>query len=82
MTCKNKFFSLTQFLLIFKAYRIVDINSLGNLMATKISQDPKMTVALKSDDNSRMQLITEVHTQLRKAQALKLNYSTLTKPTN
>ena len=50
--------------------------------ANKISQDPKITVSLKSDDKSRMQLITEVHTQLRNAQALKLNYSTLTKPSN
>mgnify|MGYP001442547476 FL=1 len=62
--------------------RIVDINNLGNVMALKISQDPKITISLKSDDKSRMQLITEVHTQLRKAQALKLNYSTLTKTSN
>jgi biopolymer transport protein ExbD len=59
--------------------RIVDISNLGDFMAMKIAQDPKITIALKSDDKSRMQLITEVHTQLRKAQALKLNYSTLTK---
>ena len=62
--------------------RIVDIKNLGNVMANKISQDPKITVSLKSDDKSRMQLITEVHTQLRNAQALKLNYSTLTKGNN
>ena len=62
--------------------RIVDINNLANIMALKIAQDPKITISLKSDDQSRMQLITEVHTQLRNAQALKLNYSTLTKETN
>jgi|TARA_B110000495_G_C22954396_1_gene559037 biopolymer transport protein ExbD len=62
--------------------RIVDISNLGDFMAMKIAQDPKITIALKSDDKSRMQLITEVHTQLRKAQALKLNYSTLTKQSN
>ncbi len=62
--------------------RIVDINNLANMMALKIAQDPKITISLKSDDQSRMQLITEVHTQLRNAQALKLNYSTLTKETN
>ena len=59
--------------------KIVDINNLGSYMAIKITQNPKITIALKADDKSRMQLITEVHTQLRKAQALKLNYSTLTK---
>ena len=62
--------------------RIVDIKNLANVMAIKIAQDPKMTVSLKSDDKSRMQLITEVHMQLRSAQALKLNYSTLTKQSN
>jgi len=62
--------------------RIVDINNLANMMALKIAQDPKITISLKSDDQSRMQLITEVHTQLRNAQALKLNYSTLTKEAN
>ena len=62
--------------------RIVTINNLGSVMALKISENPKITVSLKSDDKSRMQLITEVHTQLRKAQALKLNYSTLTKNTD
>ena len=62
--------------------RIVDIKNLGNVMANRIAQDPKITVSLKSDDQSRMQLITEVHTQLRNAQALKLNYSTLTKGNN
>ena len=62
--------------------RIVDIKNLGNVMANKIVQDPKITVSLKSDNKSRMQLITEVHTQLRNAQALKLNYSTLTKTNN
>ena len=61
---------------------IVDIKNLANVMAIKIAQDPKMTVSLKSDDKSRMQLITEVHMQLRNAQALKLNYSTLTKQSN
>ena len=62
--------------------RIVDINNLDNIMALKIAQDPKIPISLKCDDKSRMQLITEVHTQLRNAQALKLNYSTLTKETN
>ena len=43
------------------------------------TNDPRITVSLKSDDESRMGLITEIHSQLRKAQALKLNYSSLTK---
>ena len=49
---------------------------LANVMYEKILSNPQLTVSLKSDENSSMELISEVHTQLRKANALKLNYST------
>ena len=58
--------------------KLVDMNSLGEVMYIKITRDPKLTVSLKSDENSLMETITDIHTQLRKAQALKLNYSALT----
>ena len=59
--------------------KIININDLSNVMFLKLSKDPKLTVSLRSDEDSRMELISEIHTQLRKAQALKLNYSSLTK---
>tara|TARA_Y100001970_G_C14072048_1_gene769987 strand:+ start:687 stop:1103 length:417 start_codon:yes stop_codon:yes gene_type:complete len=59
--------------------KIININDLSNVMFIKLSKDPKLTVSLRSDEDSRMELISEIHTQLRKAQALKLNYSSLTK---
>ena len=55
--------------------RIIGINSLRGVMYEKILSDPKLTVSLKSDENASMELISEVHTQLRKANALKLSYS-------
>ena len=58
--------------------QIVNIDDLGEAMYLKIIKDPKLTVSLKSDENSVMETITDIHTQLRKAQALKLNYSALT----
>jgi len=61
--------------------KIINVNDLGNVMFIKLSQDPKITVSLRSDEDSRMELISEIHTQLRKAQALKLNYSSMTKET-
>mgnify|MGYP001330064674 FL=1 len=61
--------------------KIININDLSNVMFMKLSKDPKLTVSLRSDEDSRMELISEIHTQLRKAQALKLNYSSLTKET-
>ena len=59
--------------------KIININDLSNVMFLKLSRDPKLTVSLRSDEDSRMELISEIHSQLRKAQALKLNYSSLTK---
>ena len=58
--------------------KIVQMNSLGELMYQKIINDPKLTVSLRSDQNSLMKTISDIHIELRKAQALKLNYSALT----
>ena len=58
--------------------KIVQMNGLGELMYQKITNDPKLTVSLKSDQNSLMKTISDIHSELRKAQALKLNYSALT----
>ena len=55
------------------------MNGLGEVMYLKITKDPKLTVSLRADENSVMETLTDIHTQLRKAQALKLNYSALTK---
>ena len=59
--------------------RIIPINALSGMMYTKIANDPKLTVSLKSDEKTTMKLITDIHTQLRTANALKLSYSALTK---
>ena len=62
--------------------KLVNINNLGEVMYLKITKDPKLTVSLKADENSMMETLTDIHTQLRKAQALKLNYSALTQVKN
>ena len=59
--------------------RIININNLSGLMYNKIAKDPKITVSLKSDEKTTMKLITDILTQLRTANALKLSYSALTK---
>ena len=59
--------------------RIIHINSLSGIMYSKIVKDPRLTVSLKSDEKTTMKLITDIHTQLRTANALKLSYSALTK---
>lgn len=40
------------------------------------AERPLMTVSIKSDEDVRMGLISDVKQELRKAEALKLNYST------
>ena len=62
--------------------KLVNMNDLGEVMYLKITKDPKLTVSLKADENSMMETLTDIHTQLRKAQALKLNYSALTQVKN
>ena len=59
--------------------RIISINALSGMMYSKIATNPKITVSLKSDKKTTMKLITDIHTQLRTANALKLSYSALTK---
>ena len=59
--------------------RIININDLAGLMYNKVAKDPRVTVSLKSDEKATMKLITDIHTQLRTANALKLSYSALTK---
>ena len=58
------------------------MDDLGEAMYMKITKDPKLTVSLKADENSIMETLTDIHTQLKKAQALKLNYSAMSQITN
>ena len=60
--------------------RIININNLSGIMYEKIMSDPKITVSLKTDGNATMKLITDIHSELRKANALKLSYAALTEP--
>lgn len=43
----------------------------------KEADQPKMQVSLKIDKDTKMGIVTELKTQLRKAQTLKISYSTL-----
>ena len=58
--------------------RIIAMNSLSSIMYERVVADPKITVSLKSDENATMKLISDIHTQLREANALKLSYAALT----
>ncbi len=46
-------------------------------MYERRAADPQLIVTLKADEQSRMKLISGIHNELRKADALALNYATL-----
>ena len=59
--------------------RLTAVDGLASIMISKVARDPKVTISLKVDQKANMKLISEIHNQLRKANALKLSYSALTK---
>ena len=58
-----------------KLYSVKDVR---HVMYDKRSANPQLVVSLKSDEEARMALVSGIHNELRKADALKLNYSTKT----
>ncbi|MBT3216773.1 MAG: biopolymer transporter ExbD [Candidatus Marinimicrobia bacterium] len=58
--------------------KLYDVKSVRNVMYEKRVSDPQLTVSLKADGSAKMELISGLHIELRKADALKLNYSTKT----
>ena len=57
--------------------RLYNSNDVRNVMYERRIADPQITVSLKADEEARMEVISAIHNELRKADALQLNYSTL-----
>ncbi len=57
-----------------KLFKTEDIR---HIMYERRSADPQLVVSLKADEQSRMALVSSIHNELRKADALALNYATL-----
>ncbi|MCK4578508.1 MAG: biopolymer transporter ExbD [Candidatus Marinimicrobia bacterium] len=57
----------------------VPIQAVKNVMYVKISENPKLTTSLKVDKETTMRIITDLHSELRAASALKVNYSAKTR---
>ena len=58
--------------------KLHSIESVRRVMYEIRVADPTVTVSLKADKSAKMGLISDIHNELRKADALKLNYSTKT----
>ena len=59
--------------------KLFNEDDVRHIMYEKRASDPQRTVSLKADLAARMETISNIHNELRKADALKLNYSTKVK---
>lgn len=57
--------------------KLFNTDDIRHIMYEKRAADPQLIVSLKADERSRMKLISSIHNELRKADALALNYATL-----
>lgn len=55
--------------------KLYAMRNVRDVMYEKRVADPQITVSLKADQAAKMELISDLHSELRKADALKLNYS-------
>ena len=58
--------------------RLLGVDDVSLVMYDKRVADPQIVVSLKGDEEAEMGLISDIHDNLRKVEALKLNYSTKT----
>ena len=59
--------------------KLFNEDDVRHIMYEKRASDPQLTVSLKADLAARMETISNINNELRKADALKLNYSTKVK---
>jgi len=58
-------------------YKVREINELRNVLYQKRVKDPQIIVALKADKYSDMGIVSDVQQEMRKADALRVNYSAI-----
>lgn len=58
-------------------YKVSKISNLRNVLYEKRVADPQMIVAMKIDKESTMAMVNDVQQEMRKADALRLNYSAI-----
>lgn len=58
-------------------YKVNKVTELRNVLYQKRVEDPQMIVALKADKESDMGFVSDVQQEMRKADALRVNYSAI-----
>lgn len=58
---------------------IVNVEDIRSIMYKKRQEQPNVIVSLRIDEGSKMGIVTDIQQQLRKADALRINYSAMQK---
>jgi biopolymer transport protein ExbD len=58
-------------------YKVDKIGNLRNVIYEKRVKDPQIIIAMKVDKDANMGIVSDVQQELRKASALKINYSAI-----
>ncbi len=56
---------------------VKDVKNLRNLAYQRMVENPQTVISLKADRQAKMNMINDVHQELRKASALRINYSAI-----
>ena len=56
---------------------LTEVDHLASIVYEKLKQNPRLIISVKADRDAQMGLINDVQQQLRKANALRVNYSAL-----
>lgn len=56
--------------------RLFNVKSIRNVMYEKRTVDPQLIVSIRADELVNMELMSQIHKELRLADALAVNYST------
>jgi biopolymer transport protein ExbD len=63
--------------IVFNDIKISNVKDLRNLAYEKLVNDPQLIIDLKIDRTVEMSKVNEVHQELRKASAIRVNYSAM-----
>lgn len=58
--------------------RIIPMDKIRDVMYAKRAEDPQVVISMRADRSVDMSVISNIHNELRKADALKVNYSAKT----
>ena len=61
--------------------QILDVKGVSIVVYRKLVADPQLLMSIKADVDVEMEMMNDIHEQLRKAGALRINYDTRRKPT-